>query len=299
MIGAAIVERAREAAAGTAWWPLAAAGLAGVAGAIGLRAVAPPGLAVAHLVFVIVGLVAGALVATLPERLYRLATALGVGLAIAALPAARLVGPELGGAHRWVAVGPIVVRVAVLFVPVWGEALARLARSRRADLHLGAVAGLLAIVASLPDAPSVVVLAVVAAAASVGARRLGAVVAIGAVASAIALAGHVADAPLPHVEGALARLASAQLGWLVAAGLSLAGAMLASARAALASRGADAGRAAAAAAGLVALVAAPLALGDGGVPWIAFGGSAIVAGSALLGIALRLARARRGTPVAA
>ncbi len=292
----------------TTWWPLGVACIAGFAGSVGLRhASVRPTMSLTHLGFIAVGVLAACAIILLPPRWFRFGGGAASAAAAVALCVVPWVGQSFDGAQRWLVVGPLTIHVAVLVLPVLCEWMAALARSRRLLVHVGGLAAVLIVLCAQPNAPAVAIVSLVALAVCRQPLRFFAVLAVSVAAFAFVLTHSPSVAPAPHAEGALALLAQQGAGWL-AVGLGAVAATLgacihawaATFRRPSARARRIEPRLAAAATGIAGLAMIPCLLGDGGVPWISYGGSAVIAAFALVGLSLRMRRiARDGSnPVA-
>jgi hypothetical protein len=282
-----------EAAVSTRWWILLCAALAGLAGCIGLQHSAPS-MAWKHAAFLGVGLVAGALVATLPRPLLRPAALLLTALSAAALACVPIWGHSFDGARRWLQIGPLMIHVSTLVVPVFAAAAAWGARKAGGWVAVGLATLALGAIAVQPDPASALVYGIVA---LVTCRTIATRLAVLAASSAACIWAFRHSAPVTpvlHVEHAPALLARNGPVWFAVAMFALASVAAFSIVVWLRARGrSDALGAAPAAAGMIALLAIPWGLGDGGIPWISFGGSASVAAFLLAGMLLRAERGSR------
>ncbi|MBI5532801.1 MAG: FtsW/RodA/SpoVE family cell cycle protein [Deltaproteobacteria bacterium] len=289
--------RTVQSALRTRWWAFGLATLAGVAGCIGLRTSMQGGSgAHAQLIFLAIGLVVGLLIALMPDRWLQGAGTVATILGAMALLVVVSHGTAFDGARRWLCMGSICIHVSTLVLPVFGAVMVRAARSR---FRLAAPAVTLAVLGLLalePDAAAVVIYGMVALVAARRSRALLPVAAISSLGSMVALSGHVVLTPVPHVEGAAELLALEHPLWFVVAMASIAGlclvALSAWVRAATRHRGGESSIGAATTA-LVALLFVPWVMGDGGVPWVSYGGSAIVAAFMLIAWLLRAERRGR------
>jgi len=91
-----------------------------------------------HLVWLCVGAAAGIGAAAMPTRWWRRAALPLYGVGVIALAAAAAgFGPELSGARRWLALGPLVIHVAALFQIALVLGLARLAAAEPSPASAG------------------------------------------------------------------------------------------------------------------------------------------------------------------
>lgn len=278
-----------DAAATTRWWILLCAALAGLAGCIGLQHGAQP-FATRHALFLGIGLAAGAAVATLPGPWLRVVAVPAAALAAAALAMVPIAGPSIEGAQRWLQVGPLMIQVSTLALPLFAASVGWGARTARGWPAVLIAAATLAAVALQPDAVSTIVLAAVAVAACRQGRARTAMAVVAASACAVALWRWAPLSPVPHVEHAPRLLAHGSPVWFATALCMIGAVALWALRVWV--RAARRGRddAAPPTAGLLALLAVPWMMGDGGVPWLSFGGSAAVAAFVLTGMVLRVER---------
>jgi len=256
------------------------------------------------LVFLFAGAVVGACVAVLPPRgLKTIATVLAV-LAALGLGAVPWFGNLHDGARRWLSVGPLQVYVSILAFPVFVGTVVHASRAWRpwvAPLLVAAVCGLLL---AQPDPAGTIVYALGAVAIPRIRWARWAVAVVAALAITAAWVVRSEGTPLPHVEHAPQQLAAHFPLWF---GVAMACILVVAAWSVhcwirLARSNAPGHQevepaVAGSTCGLLSLMIVPLAVGDGGLPWVSFGGSAVVASFALTGLVLRGERIAR--PLAA
>jgi len=294
--------RVSSRAKASSWWPLFAATVAGVAGSVGLQHTERGSLSHAQLVFVLIGLIASTVVVLAPTRFARTLGMVSIVLAAAALASVPWAGVAYHGVHRWLRLGPVAVHASVLVLPVFAVLVARGADRWPRPATTGLVVLVIALLLAQPDSPSAMVYAITAAAASWRSQARAWVLPASIAGATAALLLHSPLPPVTHVEGAHRLLAAEGPVWLAAGAGALAVVLLIAARSwrALVRRADPSARVyerqtAGATAGLVAMLTVPQLLGEGGLPLISFGGSAVFAAYVLTAIVMRSSRAGHGT----
>ena len=297
IIALATWHRVVSSAHASSWWPVFAVTLAGVAGAVGLQHTERGSLSHAQLAFVLIGLIAAALVVLAPSRIGRTLGVASIALAVAAIGAVPWIGFSYHGVHRWLRLGSVAVHTSVLVLPVFAVVAARIADRWPRPAVAGVVLVVSALLLAQPDSPSAVVYAVAATAACWRSRSRVWVLAASGVGASAALLLNTPLPPVGHVEGAYRLLAAQGPLWLAAGAGALVLVLwlalrswrrlvrLTSPSARVFER-----QAAAATAGLAAMMIVPELLGDGGLPLISYGGSAVFSVYVLAAIVIRSSR---------
>lgn len=289
ILGGALAIDRREARRGLRWWLLFTPLLAVMTGLFALG----DGLApIAQLAFAAAGLVAGYVMASTPRRILASEAPAAGWIAIAMLAALPLIGRDLHGSARWLAIGPLVIQVSTLVMPVLALALSALVTRGRLGHALALSASGQLALAATADLTGAVTLAVITLAIALTSTRR-ALLPLSLTTLPLVGIAALRDpllAPVAHSEGALAELHPLLMALaLLALCLAIAAPLTTW------SRTTDAWPRALAAA-LALGVATPLACGllfPAPVPLVGFGGSAIVACHLGLGALLALERVDR------
>jgi len=181
--------------------------MAVVVGAFGMSLSEGGRLRLAQLLFLFVGLGLGAWMACTPRRILLYEGPLAGWLAVVAVALAATLGSSLGGASRWLAIGPLMIQMSVLAAPFVLLGLTSLvARGRaRHALALG-LAAQAAFVATADAVASLTLGGVAVIVCAVVAKRWRLTMMMGAIAVAGLAIAAILDpmlAPVAHSEGIL------------------------------------------------------------------------------------------------
>jgi hypothetical protein len=293
-----LTARIADAARATRWAFPAMASLASALGWLGLQG-APGGapLAARHALFAVLGAALAAWITTCPRRWLAPFGSLSAIVAAAALVAVAWSGAESAGVRRWLRFGAWSVQISTLALPVFVAVVARAANRWAPAVAASVGLGALGLVALQRDPTAVVLYGVVAVATDPRRSVRGAVLGIGSAILVWTFWCRRIPSPALHVEGALDLLAAQGTAWLFA-GVAAVGAVASKALHTWwrSRRLEGASMLRGAAVGLVAILILPRAFGDGGIPWLSFGGSAVVAAHVLLGLLVRAERESAAVP---